>query len=37
DMPLTIFYRDEYLIAVDQPKGLLVYKSNIDKIRCATC
>lgn len=29
--PLTIVYRDEYLVAVNKPEGLLVHKSNIDK------
>ena len=31
DKPLTILYRDEHLIAVHKPEGLLVHRSNIDK------
>jgi 23S rRNA-/tRNA-specific pseudouridylate synthase len=31
DKPLTIVYRDEYLMAVYKYEGLWVYKSNIDK------
>ncbi|MFT7387178.1 MAG: tRNA pseudouridine65 synthase [Candidatus Endobugula sp.] len=29
--PFTIIYRDEYLIAIHKPAGLLVHKSPIDK------
>lgn len=28
---LTILYRDEYLVAIDKPAGLLVHRSNIDR------
>jgi tRNA pseudouridine65 synthase len=35
--PLTVLYRDDYLIAIDKPAGLLVHPSWIDKgeTRCA--
>ncbi len=29
--PLEILYRDEYLVAINKPSGLLVHKSPIDK------
>lgn len=28
---LTILYKDEYLVAIDKPSGLLVHRSEIDK------
>ena len=28
---LTILYRDEYLVAIDKPAGLLVHRSDIDR------
>ena len=30
-IPLEILYRDEYIIAINKPSGLLVHKSPIDK------
>ncbi|MEO0423045.1 MAG: pseudouridine synthase [Pseudomonadota bacterium] len=29
--PLTILYRDEHLVAIDKPPGLLVHRSNLDR------
>lgn len=29
--PLSILYRDEYLVAINKPGGLLVHRSNIDR------
>ena len=31
EAPLEILYRDESIIAVNKPEGLLVHRSNIDK------
>ncbi|SFZ97840.1 tRNA pseudouridine synthase C [hydrothermal vent metagenome] len=31
DEPLEILYKDEYLVAINKPSGLLVHKSPIDK------
>lgn len=31
DAPLRILYRDEFLIAIDKPSGLLVHRSDIDR------
>ena len=29
--PLSIIYRDDYLVAINKPSGLLVHRSNIDR------
>lgn len=29
--PLTILYRDDYLVAIDKPSGWLVHRSNLDR------
>ena len=29
--PLTVVYRDEYLIAIDKPSGLLVHRTLLDR------
>lgn len=31
EAPLTILYRDEHIVAIDKPAGLLVHRSEIDR------